>query len=109
MAQYDPLIILFVFGKLSDLLGVTGLLTRGVLGVLHGGATNMIPRSFGVDKNVHFDLDTRIPIYASKGDAMNLAVMYATNCRPAFCAERHGPAIASFVGRKVVLARGPLQ
>ena len=51
----------------------------GVLRILLGMTSNVVPRSFRVDEDVHPNLDARVSIYASKGKAVNRAVVHAAN------------------------------
>lgn len=55
--------------------------------MLRGIATDVVPRGFGADENMHFYLNTGVAVDGTQGHAMHLPFMRTTECRPAGFAE----------------------
>jgi hypothetical protein len=57
-------------------------------------AADVIPRGLGPDKNMHLDLNSRVSIHTSEGQAVNLSLPQSAKRGTAAAAESDGPAAA---------------
>ena len=75
--------------------------------ILRGCSANMIPWRTGSDEDMHFYLNPWIAVDATECDAVDLAVMTATERRPAPATEAQAPSWCRFIANDIALAGSP--
>ena len=75
--------------------------------VLRRLPTNVIPRGFGPDEDVHLDLNTRVAVHAPERHSMHFSGNRAAQRTAAMTAEAQAPSGSRLVTAQIVLAGNP--